>query len=380
MNIGIDIRALMQPCPTGVGEYTQELLSAVFSRNSRHEFFLFYNSLEDGTRFLPPWQGERLHFVGTRFPNKILNASLATCRLPSLDRLVAARAGLPHLDYWFSPNLNFTVLSRATKHILTIHDLSFEHLPDCFSKKRQWWHRAVRPRLQCERAHRIVTPSEYTRQDVISTYGIRPEKVSVLSPGLSALFRAPSTSMDKEQAAHLLPKKYILFLGTLEPRKNILAILDAYVASNVFPYLSLVVAGAPGWKDGPIRARLAATPGVRYIGYVPNEAKPALYAGAAMFVYPSLYEGFGLPPLEAMASGTPVVVSNRTSLPEVVGDAGIMVDPYNTAEITAAMKRLVEDPALSSRLYTLGRERATAFAWQKSADQFLALVDANPIS
>lgn len=370
MNIGIDIRSLMEKNRTGVGEYTYELLDALFKIDLENQYFLFYNSKND-QKHVEEWLQENVHYVSTKYPNKLFNFSLQVFKFPKLDGFV-----VENLDYWFSPNINFTALSKNIKQILTIHDLSFEHFPDCYSWKMRLWHKVLNPRKQCERADIILTPSENTRRDVVETYGIVKEKVRVLVPGLSGNFKAKflNFKFDEVKNKYNLSDKYILFLGTIEPRKNIIGLVEAYKQLPNHPKpnsYNLVIAGAKGWKYESIMKAIDETEGVRYIGYVDAVDKPDLYKLADLFVYPSLYEGFGFPVLEVMASGTPVITSNRSSLPEVAGDAAYLVNPYNVNEITQGMREILLNSQLQSSMVEKGREKCSEFTWEVSAKQFL---------
>lgn len=384
MNIVIDIRPLTSPERTGVGEYTYELLSALFSFERTHTYFLFYNSYKDVLAYLPQWQYPNVHFVGTRWPNKLLSLSLFLFRRPLLDqwvRKIIVERGLmarsDSIDYFFSPNINFTAVSREVRHLLTIHDLSFFHFPWCFSLKRRWWHRLIRPREQATKAFRVLTPSQSTKQDVLATYGVPEQSVSVLAPGLSSLFvPADEAVLRRVREKYQLPEKYLLFLGTIEPRKNIESCLDAF---QLMPELrlagyELIIAGAHGWKYDAIVRKIRATPGARSIGYVDPMDKVALYQGASVFLYPSFYEGFGFPVLEAMAAGVPVITSHRSSLPEVGGDAVYYVNPLNIYELSTAIKRIVTDEGLCELLIQKGEERSLQFRWHDTAKEFFALL------
>src|SRR3989338_6939853 len=188
MNIGVDIRCFISPFRTGVGEYTHELLDALFKIDQINQYFLFYNSAKEKLE-IGNWKlGGNVYCVRTKWPNKLLNSSLRFFHQPRFDRVTSYELRVTGIDVWFSPNLNFTALSKNTKHVLTIHDLSFEHFQDCYSSKRRLWHRALNPKRQCEQADIILTPSENTRRDVVETYGIPEEKVRCIYPGLSEKF------------------------------------------------------------------------------------------------------------------------------------------------------------------------------------------------
>lgn len=366
MKIGVDISTLLQPFRTGVGEYTRGLLTALIE-NSSHEYHLWYNSAKD-TPILPEgWQKKNVRLHVTRWPNKIANTSFLLFQWPKLGRAC---------DWWFSPNMNFTALDPRARSILTIHDLSFIFFPDCFGIKQRLWHAAIRPRRQLLRANIILTPSENTKRDIIEYYDIDHSRIHVLRPGLSWDFHHEGETAICEK----LPEKYMLFVGTIEPRKNVDAVIDAFLlAKKNNPELReyrLVLAGHAGYQSHKIFARISKLSDVVYLGYVSAQDKPVLYRRADVFLYPSLHEGFGFPVLEAMSCGVPVVTSNRSSLPEVVGDAGILVNPQNIADIAKGVGEAIGD----SRRYDLvarGKKRAERFEWQTTAKEFLALLYEN---
>lgn len=376
MRIGIDIRSLMSPSRTGVGEYTFALLDALFALDKNNLYFLFYNSGKDVSAFIPRWQQENVRYVTGRWPNKLFNGAIKIFNRPKIKGM----------DVFFSPNLNFTALNKQTKHILTIHDLSFAIYPEFFSTKQRLWHKLVNPKKQCRRADVIITPSENTRRDVVDYYGVSPDKIKVIYPGLSAGSIVPAGAMEPnckpapqsafggtmEPANH----PYILFLGTIEPRKNIIGLMEAFEKAR--PRLpadySLVIAGAKGWNDKPIFTKAKqsdAREKIKFIGYVAPEDKPALYAACSAFVYPSFYEGFGFPALEAMAVGAPVITSNRSSLPEITEGAAYLVNPNNIDDIAKGLVSVLTDEKLKNLLKEKGKAQAAKFTWQKAAAEFL---------
>lgn len=386
MNIGVDIRCLMDKNRTGVGEYTYGLLNAVFSLDQENQYYLFYNSNKDVVNNLPKWNLENVHYVALKWPNKLLNL-LLFFRVLKLDTLVSQKSILPtgrqevksqkflKIDIWFSPNLNFTNLSKSVKHILTIHDLSFKFLPECFTIKKRMWHMCLNPSKQCKRAEVILTPSENTKRDVISSYQIADNRIQVLRPGL---LLGVGHKIEDVRKKFNLPDKYILFLGTLEPRKNVESIIEAYCFSELRTReYELVLAGAPGWKNKKLLKLIGETSGVKYLGFVPDEDKPALYQNASLFVFPSLYEGFGIPVLEACNYGVPVITSNRSSLPEVVGDTAYLVNPHNVDEIVEGMKLLLQNEELRTQVIKRQLERVKEFNWQKGAKDFLEIFSKN---
>ncbi len=379
MRIGIDIRPLMSPIRSGVGEFTFQLLDALFTTDKQHEYFLFYNSYRDISKNLPVWRQPSIYTISHPWPNKVFNLATKILHRPRIDALLTKKLNGASLDFFFSPNLNFTALSKNTKHILTVHDLSFELYPEFFSLKQRLWHRAIAPRTQCQTAYRILTPSLYTKKDLISKYGIAPEKIEVLYPGVTApnlIQPADTASIAKKYA---LPKNFILCISTIEPRKNITGLIKAFeLFSPASPQYHLVIAGYPGWNNQQIYHAYQSSPfkeKIHFIGSVEAQEKPALYGLSRLFVYPSFYEGFGLPVIEAMSCGTPVITSNRSSLPEITGNAAILTDPNRPGDIAQAINRIISDPRLHQHLSEKSRAQASQFNWRNTAQNFLRILE-----
>ncbi|MBT4941453.1 MAG: glycosyltransferase family 4 protein [Candidatus Magasanikbacteria bacterium] len=377
MVIGIDIRTLLERKKTGVGEYTYELLSAIFRQNTSHTYILFANRSAAVPIDIPPHKNNTVHVVYTKIPNKLLHFSLLYLTFPKLDKLLVKKLGglVKQVDYFFSPNIGFCALSKQCTHILTIHDLSFLLYKECLTKKRQLWHHVIRPKKQCEGAGHVITPSRSAKRDVQTVFGISPEKITPIYPGVSRWCLSDVNNNTSVKECYVLPEKYILFLGTIEPRKNITRLIDAYTKAVLHDKgYHLLIAGKLGWKSDAILKKIVDTPGVRYLGYVPEEHKKALYGLATLFVYPSLYEGFGFPVVEAMTREVPVITSNRSSLPEVVGSAAYLVDPYNTNELAEGMVRVLGSEALQDMYREKGKVQVKRYSWDVAAEQFLTLL------
>lgn len=225
------------------------------------------------------------------------------------------------------------------------------------------------------RADGLIAISESSRQDAVRILSLKPDRIVVIYPGVAtAYFEVTCEQAEQTAAKYRLRKPYVLFVGTIEPRKNVDTLLDAWgrLSADLREAHELVVAGPEGWASPQTLARLRSGPaGVRYLGYVPEPDMPGLTAGALMLAYPSLYEGFGLPLAQAMAAGVPVVTSNISSMPEVAGDAGLLVDPRSEQEIAAAIGRLLESVELRVALAARARERGARFRWEAAAQQSL---------
>jgi alpha-1,3-rhamnosyl/mannosyltransferase len=217
----------------------------------------------------------------------------------------------------------------------------------------------------------VIAVSECTRQDAVRVLGIAPEKIEVIHSGVaSAFFETGEAAVEDARARYSLAKPFILSVGTIEPRKNIDLLLSAYQAlpQSLRDEFELVLAGPVGWAANSTIARLQQ---VRYLGYVPESDIAPLTAAATVFAYPSLYEGFGFPVAQALAAGVPVVTSNISSLPEIAGDAAILIDPRSLAELRDALCRLLLSPDLRMQLASRGRERAKLFQWRTCAERSL---------
>ncbi len=369
LKIGIDLRCLESPLSTGVAVYAKGLIQAILAYDKEDQFFLYTNALRSRASLSFDPDPSRVRYVRTHIPNKLLHASIMSVHRPYLDRFFPVQ----HLDFFFSPHMNVIVLSRSVRYAFTIHDLSFLHFPDCFTAKQRLWHRSIGLADQCKKAKIIFTPSEHSRDDIVRAYDVGEEKVCILHPGLSFSGESIQYAEDpayqkKIREKYHLPNHFFLFVGALEPRKNVVGLIQAYRMSRAASAThELVIAGPWGWKSRALLHDIAKDRRFHYLRFIPEEEKMALYRLADVFVYPSLYEGFGLPVLEAMAAGVPLITSNRSSFPEVTNGAAYLVNPMNSAEISGAMDYLIEHPSLCATLVEKGKKRAEEFRWSKAA-------------
>ncbi len=382
MNIAIDIRPLMSRHRAGVGEYTYELLNALFKIDCQNQYFLFYNSNKDVASYIPRWTNKNVHFIQTKWPNKWFNFCQKLFKYPKIDRIIKKRCRAS-LDYFFSPNINFTTLSQHTKQILTIHDLSFKLYPQYYSLKRWLWHKIIDAEKQSQKADIILVPSKNTKRDIVEYFKINPKKIKVLYPGINFLNNDSGVVNSNEKVKEIrqkynLPDNFILYLGTIEPRKNIIGIIKAFEKlKSQFPISNiqyLIIAGANGWKNRKIYQQAKKSKYhncIKFIGYVAPADKLPLYSLAKIFIYPSFYEGFGFPVLEAMSVHTPVITSNRSSLPEIVQNSAYLVNPHKTDELVRAIKELMENNKLREFYIQSGLKQIKKFAWKKTAEAFL---------
>jgi len=371
--IGIDYTAAVRQ-QAGIGRYTRSLIQALAEIDVERRYTLFVAGGRGDGR-VGSWPAN-FRVRSVPLSDRWLNILWQRLRVP-----VPVQAFTGPLDLFHSPDFVLPPVGR-TPAILTIHDLSFMRVPECFvpgfrSYLEQAVSRAVR------RATRILADSESTRRDLIELLGVEPERATVLYPGVEGRFRLirDSEVLDRVRACYGLPARFVLGLGTLQPRKNFVCLIEAFAqllahSQDGIENLSLVIAGGEGWlgQDIPAAiARLGLEERVCLAGFVQDTDLPALYSLASVFALPTLYEGFGLPALEAMACGIPVVAANNSSLPEVLGDAGLLVptnDPVTTAK---ALGRILSEPALRARLVGAGLEQARKFTWNNGAQKLLEI-------
>jgi glycosyltransferase involved in cell wall biosynthesis len=267
-------------------------------------------------------------------------------------------------------------MRRFFRSVITVHDLGFVHFPETLTVESQRYYGQIRQAVRS--ADRIIAVSSCTRDDLCQLVGADPDKIDVVLEAADPTFHPVVSEKELEAARRRLgvDRPFILFIGSFEPRKNLVLLLEAFSEVRREVDLQLVLLGRRGWLYEPIFERLDQLElgaYVRIVDPVPNAALPPIYSAAAALAFPSLYEGFGLPPLEAMACGCPVVTSDRASLPEVVGDAGLLVPADDSAALAKALLRLVTDDDLRARLVRSGLERARTFSWDRAAAETLAV-------
>jgi glycosyltransferase involved in cell wall biosynthesis len=259
--------------------------------------------------------------------------------------------------------------------VVTVHDLAYRHHPETytpFQRRYLDWSTRRHTRL----ARHLIADSAATRDDLVAQYGADPASISVVHLGVDPSLQ-PVADPAGTLARYSIEGQYILYIGTLQPRKNLLRLVEAFHIIRQQTAARLVLAGGKGWLYDEIFARVQAlnlSERVIFPGFVAEADKAALISGAAVYAYPSLYEGFGLPILEAMACGTPVLTGHTSSLPEVAGDAALLVDPYDVEAIAAGLLRLLTDDAMRADLVAKGFQRAQTFSWDKAARQALDIL------
>lgn len=367
MHIGVDASRLAVAARTGTEQYTWELLQALGRIDTHNHYTLYCNRRPAALPPLPP------SFVLRPMP---LRRAWSHGRL-SLEMLRRAP------DVLFVP-AHALPLIPAPRSVVTIHDLGFLHHPEAHTRIQQLYYR-VFTRLSARRATHIIAISEATRRDLQRFYGTPAERISVIYHGVHPRFTpiADPAILGRVQQRYGIAAPYLLFVSTIQPRKNVARLIEAFARARAelgtdHP-LRLVLAGKRGWLTEQIERRaheLGIAAQVQFVGYVADEDLPALLSGALAYVVPSLYEGFGMTVLEAQACGTPVLASDVASLPEVVGDAGLLVDPTNTDAIAAGIVRLASDAALRDELRARGLRHVVGWTWERTARETLAVLAA----
>lgn len=386
MNIGIDIRCLMERELTGVGEYTLHLLKHLFELDNINQYHLFYNSRQDVSKFIPNFPKDNVHYCAFRWPNKLLNFSLKFFKRPKLDKWIEKTTGTK-IDLFFFPNIIFFRVDCP--YVITAHDLSFALFPRFLSLKKKLWHWFIDPKKMFRNACRIISVSRNTTEDLINEYLIGPGKIKTVYSGISQNYKIidhEDVRLKKIKRKYNLPDKFILYLGTVEPRKNVENLIGAFQSfqQQTNSDYSLVIAGKLGWNYANIvktttpKNQTTSQPDnqstkIVFTNFIPSNAKRYFYNLASLFVYPSFYEGFGFPPLEALACGCPVITSNNSSLTEICGNAAITVDPHDVNDLAEAMKEMILNNETKKTFIELGLARAKEFSWYKAAQDTLSL-------
>jgi len=374
MHIGIDAHAIGAQ-QGGNETYIRGLIRALAEVDGQNRYTIFLaepaaaEEWRDG--FVRQFSNFEVRLLSK--PTPLVRVPLALAfelrRRPPLDRI-----DVLHVQYTAPPFCPAPVVA-------TIHDLAFEHMPETFTRRGSMQLKLT-VRRTAQRAARIATVSEYSRQDLLRTYRLSPEKVAVTYNGIEAHFTphpVSSNESDEIRRRFGISRDFLLAVGSLQPRKNLVRLIRAYARlraehSGFAP--QLVIVGRKLWLADGIFAEVRRqrwAEDVILTGYVADADLAQLYRAATAFVYPSLFEGFGLPPVEAMACGTPVVTSNISSLPEIVGDAALLIDPGDEEALAAALLQIVSDQPLRAKLREQGIVQAGKFTWRAAAEKTLQL-------
>lgn len=369
--IGLDYTAAYEQ-GGGIGRYVRELVTALAHIDSTNSYRLFVAGASSSN--LPASIAPNFGWRSTPLSPLFLARLWHRLHVPLPVEAFVGRVPLYHAtDFVLPPTL------PGVRTLLTVHDLSFVRVPGAASPGLRAYLDKVVP-SSVARADLVLADSEATKEDLLSLYRVSSEKVVVLLSGVSSTFIRyidPFFVLTIRKKYRLTDRPYILSIGTVQPRKNYSRLIQALaLIRNQGLDLDLVIAGGKGWLEDPIYATIREThleDHVHFIGFADDADLPTLYNGAVCFAFPSLYEGFGLPILEAMSCGTPVVTSNISSLPEVAGDATLLIDPYDVEALSNALQRLITDTELRNTLIVKGHIQAKKFTWEKSARHLLQI-------
>ena len=417
MTIGIDIRVLAKGTRTGIEEYVLNLLPRLLPLDKKIKYKLFYNAFRK-IKLDYPWLNlPNVELCESKIPNRILDSCTQLFKWPKINKFLGPPKGeAGKIDIFFSPHFLPVSLPEDCKRVITFHDLSFCHHHQFFSPSRKLWHFLTFPKSQARKADKIITDSQSTKEDLVKIYKLNSDKIEAIYLGIGQDFKPleindprfkkvtekyglPVSLASLRSGPAGGPGNFILYFGTIEPRKNLISVIKAFELAKerflnpdletnwrgfegivigkkkgAFSDLKLVIAGARGWLYKDIFRAVKNSKyrkDIIFTGLIEDQDKPYLYNLAKAFVYPSFFEGFGFPPLEAMACGVPTIVSNASSLSEVVGDGAIMIDPYNADELAYTIKKVLDDKDLRDGLVKKGLKQAKKFDWDKTAKEVL---------
>ncbi len=364
MRIAVNARLLLKGKLEGIGWFTYRTLERIVKNHPEHEFIFFFDRPYDESFVFAP--NITPVVVGPQARHPILFYIWFEWRLPALLRKYKA-------DLFLSAD-GFMSLSTKVPTCLVIHDLAFEHYPEHFIRSHKLYWRHYCPKF-AKKAARIATVSTFSKNDIVQRYGIAPEKVDVVYNGAHDEYR-PLSWEEREavKAKYADGCEYFFFAGALHPRKNIVNLLKAFIAfkKRQRSNMKLVIVGRFAWKYDEVMDMKEEMPfkeDVKWVGYMNVEELSQVTGGAYALVYPSLFEGFGIPILEALECDVPGVVSNTSSMPEVAGDAALLVDPTNVQDIAEKMQLIYKDEHLRAKLIAAAREQKKKFSWDKSAEK-----------
>ena len=388
MNIGFDGSRAFIGNKTGTENYSYQILKHLVQIDQNNRYYIYtrpVGAVHEPPLFQAP-RGAPLQFITVPFPRLWTQAGLAQ------------QTFRDKLDVLFIPAHTIPLVRRpGLKTVVTVHDLGAQYLPKTHQVKQRLYLNFMTHR-QLKSATHIIAVSQATKDDLVKKVGIPKEKISVVYEGYDKeKFKVQNSKFKVNQTIkqyNLTYHDYFLFVGTIQPRKNLERLIRAYrlqltdysqskkavsgSQSAVSNLPKLVLAGGKGWLSDEIYGlpkKLGIEEHVKFLGYVPDEDLPALYSGAKAFLFPSLFEGFGLPILEAMACGCPVLTANTSSLPEVAGKAALLVNPYSVDDITQGIAKLTMNHELRTKLTNLGLEQVKKFSWEKAAQETLAVLE-----
>lgn len=376
LTVLFDANPMVSGPKTGVGHYTYQLIDAAASDHHEIKFIgHYFNFLGRKNPDLPRYPNIK-YKQSKILPGKTLSILRRFGMQLPFELLVKSRG-----DVALFPNFVSLPCLLNIKKVVVVHDLSYVLHPQYVSPKNRAWLTKFVP-LSLKSTTKAIAVSANTKKELVEYYKLNKDLVSVITPAVDhdKFNPRPKREIDTLKQKFSIPGPYILSVGTIEPRKNLIGVLKAFerLPDKTKQTYSLVLAGGKGWLDNEIQAKfneLSAKYSIIKTGYVNDEDLPGLYSGASVFVFPSFYEGFGIPPLEAMACGTPVIVADNSSLPEVVDQAGIKIKANNTKMLASKIEQVLTEPKLGATLARKGIQQAKKFSWNKSATRLIGLFE-----
>lgn len=375
MRLIIDTRLLGRGGTTGIPGYTRDLLDALLTEYPQNQYTFFYNSARPQNPLPQQWrQHPRVRIVNRYIPNRLLSLALRLFHTPAIETLVGGTESgellwIPHLDL---------LTTSHTPRVITVHDISFLQYPEFFSAKYHVWSWLQNQVAQIRSARHIIAVSEYTKHDLVTELHIPPERISVVYSGINPSFKRLDHNDPRLTAyadAQQLHQPFFLYLGTIESRKNLALLVrafDEFKQDSRHAAYELIIAGRPGHGAREVEQLARAShhsASIRFIRNVHDDERVLLYNLARCFVFPSFFEGFGFPPLEAQACGVPVITSNRTSLPEILGDSALLVDPWNVSALARLLYTIESDAKVRDTIVQRGTQNVRRFTWKRAAEQ-----------
>lgn len=366
MRVGIEGSVLQRKHKTGVDYYTWGLVQSVIRQMPSDEFEVGYFKSSSG---YPDLQSKNVEYKVASITYRLYNILFRYLVPKAYDRVTKMNA-----DVVLFPNFVRWPLNRINKSVVVVYDTAYIDKPEYVPTRLKKYLTRFVPKA-VNKADRVIAISESTKKAIIKHYRVDESKIAVINPALDhAVYRpVPSRGVEKVKNQYGIKKEYLLYLGTIEPRKNIASIIKAYsqLPDGVRSKYQLVLAGGKGWLDDDIEALISnSNPGeIVKTGYVENKDKPALYTGAEVFIYPSIFEGWGMQVVEAMACGTPVITADNSSLPEAGGKAAAYVKAGNDSQLTRAIQDMLKNKSSYNMRVKLGLEHAAKFTWEKSGSQ-----------
>lgn len=370
LKIAIDLRPLTSERLSGVEMYIFNIVKSLLKIDKKNIYILYINSKKDFSNLLNKFKRQNVIVLQTKIPSKLMNLSLILLSWPKLDKLIFKKTNIQP-DIFFIPDIRPTPLTKKTKKITVIHDLAFIFFKEFYSKKSRLWFKLINPKRELKESKKLIAVSLNTAKDIVKVFKVDKEKIITIYEACNVNLKGIKTPKTIKN----IPKKYFLSLGTLEPRKNLNRLIEAYklYKKENGNDVKLVIVGKFNEKAFA-KLKLDKDDDIFFTGFVSKEKKAYLLKNAEALIYPSLYEGFGLPILEAMIFNTPVITSNVSSMPEVVGDSGILINPLETKQISDAMKEVLS-AGKKEELKEKMKERVKLFSWEKCAKETLETIE-----